>query len=275
MKIYPKISPHVLSKEMDKIVKESEGIEIQFFDENGITSEFNFEDEVRKRKKEYPNLKEIVVHPPLSNYNLEMIVMKDKKIVEEQLKTMVKLSKELNIKTTLLYHTYWTKEQYISTKLMDKLLELLKIIEDTQVKMLLENIYMILDEKNKCSALEIVKHVNHPNLKTCIDTTHVNCKARIYKKELNELVDEELKADECEKYVQQVHFASAIKNDGYIDKNTHGRKHENIETLKKEYEWLSNHGMKDKIYVTEVSEENYTTRKDQIEEIKMLKECAK
>lgn len=275
MKIYPKISPHVLSKEMDKIVKESEGIEIQFFDENGITSEFNFEDEVRKRKKEYPNLKEIVVHPPLSNYNLEMIIMKDKKIVEEQLKTMVKLSEELNIKTTLLYHTYWTKEQYISTKLMDKLLELLKIIENTQVKMLLENIYMILDEKNKCSALEIVKHVNHPNLKTCIDTTHVNCKARIYKKELNELVDEELKADECEKYVQQVHFASAIKNDGYIDKNTHGRKHENIETLKKEYEWLSNHGMKDKIYVTEVSEENYATRKDQIEEIKMLKECTK
>ena len=109
MKIYPKISPQKVEEEMDKIIKNSEGIEIQFFDEHGITSEFNFEDEIRKRKKEYPNLKEIIVHPPLSNYNLEMVVMKDKKIVENQLKKMVELSKELNIKTTLLYHTYLTK----------------------------------------------------------------------------------------------------------------------------------------------------------------------
>ena len=47
MKIYPKISPGIVGEEMDKIIKNSEGIEIQFFDENGITSEFNFEDEIR------------------------------------------------------------------------------------------------------------------------------------------------------------------------------------------------------------------------------------
>lgn len=51
MKIYPKISPGVVGEEMDKILKNSEGIEIQFFDENGITSEFNFEDEIRRRKR--------------------------------------------------------------------------------------------------------------------------------------------------------------------------------------------------------------------------------
>lgn len=51
MKIYPKISPQKVEEEMDKIIKNSEGIEIQFFDEHGITSEFNFEDEIRKRKK--------------------------------------------------------------------------------------------------------------------------------------------------------------------------------------------------------------------------------
>ena len=274
MKIYPKISPGIVGEEMDKIIKNSEGIEIQFFDENGITSEFNFEDEIRRRKKEYPNLKEIVVHPPLSNYNLEMIVMKDKTIVEKQLKKMVELSKELNMKTTLLYHTYWTKEQYISTHLAEELAKLLKIIENTQVTMLIENIYMILDEKNKCSALEIVKYMDHPNLRTCIDTTHVNCKARIYKKDLIEMVNEELKSEDCEKYVKQVHFAAAIKNDGYIDKKTHGRKHESKEDLRKEYDCLCKHGMKDKNYITEVSEENYDLRLNQIEEIKMLEECA-
>ena len=275
MKIYPKISPQKVEEEMDKIIKNSEGIEIQFFDEHGITSEFNFEDEIRKRKKEYPNLKEIIVHPPLSNYNLEMVVMKDKKIVENQLKKMVELSKELNIKTTLLYHTYWTKEQYISTHLADELIKLLKIIENTQVTMLLENIYMILDEKNKCSALEIVKYINHQNLKTCIDTTHVHCKARINKKEFYEMIDEELKKEDCEKYVKQIHFASALNNDGFIDKNTHARKHENEEELRKEYEWLLKHGMGDKNYITEVREENYNSRPEQIEEIMMLKNIKK
>ena len=50
------------------------------------------------------------------------------------------------------------------------------------------------------------------------------------KKDLIEMVDEEIKAEDCEKYVKQVHFASAIKNDGYIDKkklmeeNTKARK---------------------------------------------------
>ena len=151
---------------------------------------------------------------------------------------------------------------------------LLKIIENTQVTMLIENIYMILDEKNKCSALEIVKYMDHPNLRTCIDTTHVNCKARIYKKDLIEMVNEELKAEDCEKYVKQVHFAAAIKNDGYIDKKTHGRKHESKEDLRKEYDWLCKHGMRDKNYITEVSEENYDLRLNQIEEIKMLEECA-
>ena len=49
MKIYPKISPGIVGEEMDKIIKNIEGIEIQFFDENGITSEFNFEDEIRRK----------------------------------------------------------------------------------------------------------------------------------------------------------------------------------------------------------------------------------
>ena len=45
-----------------------------------------------------------------------------------------------------------------------------------------------------------------------------------------------------------------------------------IEELAKEYEWLKNHGMGEKNYITEVSEDDYSTRVDQIEEIKMLKE---
>ena len=88
-------------------------------------SEFNFEDTIRMRKQQYPNLKEITVHPPLSNYNLEMVVCKDIKLVEEQLKKLVQLSEELNIETNMIFHTYWTKNQYIATGLANKLKELL------------------------------------------------------------------------------------------------------------------------------------------------------
>ena len=272
MRIYPKITAQKNSEEMDKIVNERAGIEIQYFDENGIMSEFNFEDTIRMRKQQYPNLKEITVHPPLSNYNLEMVVCKDIKLVEKQLKKLVQLSEELNIETNMIFHTYWTKNQYIATGLANKLKELLKIIENKPVTILIENIYMILDEKQECSAIEIVKYIDHPNLRACIDTTHVHCKANIYKKDFDELVNQEFEPATCEKYVKQVHFASALNNDGYIEKRTHGRMHESIEELAKEYEWLKNHGMGEKNYITEVSEDDYSTRVDQIEEIKMLKE---
>ena len=57
------------------------------------------------------------------------------------------------------------------------------------------------------------------------------------------------------------------------EKQTHGRKHESYESLKEELAWLEEYGMKDKIYVTEVSEEDYFTRVDQIEEIQMLQKA--
>ena len=84
MKIYPKLSYQDFSEEMREIVLNSEGIELQFFNENGITSEFNFSNEIRKRKKEFPHLKEIVVHPPLNDYNIELIILKDKNIIEDR-----------------------------------------------------------------------------------------------------------------------------------------------------------------------------------------------
>ena len=47
-------------------------------------------------------------------------------------------------------------------------------------------------------------------------------------------------------------------------------KHPNEDELRKELEWIKKYKMEDKIFVTEVSEEDYYSRKDQIKEIKML-----
>ena len=223
MKIYPKLSYQDFSEEMREIVLNSEGIELQFFNENGITSEFNFSNEIRKRKKEFPHLKEIVVHPPLNDYNIELIILKDKNIIENQLKELVNLSEELNIKLAINYHTYWTKDQYVSTGLDNKIKELLKIIEGKNVVLLIENLFMMLDELVGCSALEICKEINHPNLRTCIDTTHLHCKSNIWKIDFEKMLKQDFNPDDCMRFVKQLHFAACLNNDGYIEKCTHGR----------------------------------------------------
>ena len=273
MKIYPKISPQEIGYEMMEKIKKSEGIEIQFFDEGDITEPFNFEDEVIKRKKEFPNLKEITIHPPLNDYNLELIFLKDENILKNQLYALVKLSKNLDLQLNLIYHTYMPVKQYISTNLDKRLKENLKIIEGTNVIVLIENLYMILDEKEECSAIEICKKINHPNLRCCLDITHLHCKANSLKKDFYQMVNKELNPNDCKKYIKQIHFAAALNNDGFIDKKTHGRKHSNFEDLKEDYKILEKLGLKDKNYITEVSEEDYFTRKDQLEEISMLERC--
>lgn len=271
MKIYPKLSAQKFGKEMEEIILKSEGIEIQFFNENGITEEFNFEDEIRRKKLEFPNLKEIVVHPPLDDYHLELLMMKDEKIVEKQLKKLVELSEELDIKMAIIYHTLWTKNQYVSTNLATRLKNLLKIVEGKRVVVLIENLFMMLDELKGCSALEICKTINHPNLKMCLDTTHAHCKANIWKLKFEEMLENDFNPEDCAKYVKQIHFAATLDNDGYTKKETHGRVHPNIDEVKKELEWLNKYKMLDKNFITEVSEEDYYSRKDQIREIEMLK----
>lgn len=271
MKIYPKLSAQAYCEEFRAELEKAEGIEIQFFDENGITSRFNFEDEVRKNKTLYPKLKEIVIHPPLDNYNIEHIFFKDENIFKEQLLKMKELTEELDIDMSFVYHTYWPVRQYVSTGLADRIKNQLKLIEGSRVTILIENLFMMLDEKEECTALEVCKLLENPNVRCCIDTTHMHCKANILKKNFVEMVNKELDKDDCEKYVKQIHFAAALNNDGYTCKKTHGRVHPSIEELMDEYDWLNTLGMGDKHFITEVSEEDYYLRADQLKEINMLR----
>ena len=132
---------------------------------------------------------------------------------------------------------------------------------------------MMLDEKEECSAIEICKLINHPNLRACIDTTHLHCKANILKKDFYKMIEKELNSEDCKKYIKQIHFAAALNGDGYIDKKTHGRKHLNFESLQEEYKWIKSFGLENKNFITEVSEDDYFSRKDQLEEISMLEKC--
>lgn len=271
MNIFPKISNGNLSEEMNNIIRKSQGIEIQYFDETEPTEYFNFENEVIKRKEEFSNLKEIIIHPPLNNYNIEFLLLKDKNMVLNIFKRLVNLSEKLKIHICFVFHTYFNLTQFKSTKAEETMKILLKELEGTEVTILFENMFMVLSDRRKCSAIEIVKSINHPNLRACIDTTHMHCKASIWKIDFNEMIKQDLNKEDCNKYVRQIHFAAQLNDDGYIEKSTHGRVHPNEESLKEEINWLREMNMfDDKNIITEVSEEDYVSRKDQIKEIHMI-----
>ncbi len=273
MKIYPKTSSKLegLDKMMEYVQK-YKGVELQYFDENGIIAPFDIATPVEKLMEKIPYLEEITIHPPLCYYDIELVLFKDMKIVEEQLQTLLELSKKYDIKINLLYHTEWnfTKHKELT---IDKIRKLVKMIENSKVKLIFENIFMF--SENTCTAFEIAKEVDSPNCGVCFDICHLYCRANIDKKNVEEYAEKYLDADLCKKYIHQVHFSDTKDGDGYLDhKKTHGRMHDNIQGVEYDYNLLKKYNMDKCNYITEISEEDYTKRDDQLQELKWLDKVA-
>lgn len=273
MKIYPKTSSKLegLDKMMEYVQK-YKGVELQYFDENGIIAPFDIATPVEKLMEKIPYLEEITIHPPLCYYDIELVLFKDMKIVEEQLQTLLELSKKYDIKINLLYHTEWnfTKHKELT---IDKIRKLVKMIENSKVKLIFENIFMF--SENTCTAFEIAKEIDSPNCGVCFDICHLYCRANIDKKNVEEYAEKYLDADLCKKYIHQVHFSDTKDGDGYLDhKKTHGRMHDNIQGVEYDYNLLKKYNMDKCNYITEISEEDYTKRDDQLQELKWLDKVA-
>lgn len=270
-KIYPKIDFRNFAEEFEDEIKNSEGVEIQFFDEKGQTSNIDIKTKVKAIIKKYPNLKEITIHPPVKNYDIEHVLFKNEKIFEKQLHDIVNISKKYKITVNLLYHTTWNISTIISTGLINKIKKYLKILEGHNTRLLIENVYII--DEDTCTPLEVCKLINHPNLKACIDITHVHTKANIWRKNIFDYANTYLNRELCEKYVHQIHFSAVLENDGYIDrKHTHGRVHETQSDLALDLRILAEYNLLNKILVTEISEDDYKYRPDELKEIRMLRE---
>lgn len=270
MNIYPKTCRNFIG--LDNLmlyVNKDKGIELQFFNENGIMAQFEFKTRVEELIKIIPDLKEITIHPPLSNYDIECIIAKDINILKDQLNILVELSRKYNIKLNIIYHTLVNFKCHKELTL-NKIGELLKIIEGENVKILIENIFMFFEEE--CTAYKIAEYFDSPNLMVCFDICHLHCRANINKQDVYEYAKGYLDPKLCEKYTYQVHFSDTLNNDGYVDHKTHGRGHTNLDDLTRDYELLKKYNMINCNYITEVSEDDYTSRKDQIREIKMLEE---
>lgn len=270
MKIYPKTNEYLEGiEEFEKTLKEYKGIEIQYFKKSDKELvDFKIEKPIEQILERYLYIEEITIHPPLCEYELEIVLLKDKNIFLNQIKTIVRLSKKYNIKINIVEHTRLLMSQAKLT-ILPVLEKAKKIMKNTNTKIVFENIYMM-EEQENCSVIELCEYLNSENMKVCIDMCHLYCQAHIYKKKIEEFLEKYLNKEKCQRQVYQIHFAYTANEDGYIDRTTHAIMHPNEETLYYDAKLLCQYGMGDCNWITEVSEKDYSTRKDQVNEIKML-----
>lgn len=270
MKIYPKTNEYLEGiEEFEKTLKEYKGIEIQYFKKSDKELvDFKIEKPIEQILERYPYIEEITIHPPLCEYELEIVLLKDKNIFLNQIKTIVRLSKKYNIKINIVEHTRLLMSQAKLT-ILPVLEKAKKIMKNTNTKIVFENIYMM-EEQENCSVIELCEYLNSENMKVCIDMCHLYCQAHIYKKKIEEFLEKYLNKEKCQRQVYQIHFAYTANEDGYIDRTTHAIMHPNEEALYYDAKLLCQYGMGDYNWITEVSEKDYSTRKDQVNEIKML-----
>ena len=270
MKIYPKTNEYLEGiEEFEKTLKEYKGIEIQYFKKSDKELvDFKIEKPIEQILERYPYIEEITIHPPLCEYELEIVLLKDKNIFLNQIKTIVRLSKKYNIKINIVEHTRLLMSQAKLT-ILPVLEKAKKIMKNTNTKIVFEHIYMM-EEQENCSVIELCEYLNSENMKVCIDMCHLYCQAHIYKKKIEEFLEKYLNKEKCQRQVYQIHFAYTANEDGYIDRTTHAIMHPNEETLYYDAKLLCQYGMGDCNWITEVSEKDYSTRNDQVNEIKML-----
>ena len=276
VKIYPKTDENLNGDEkLKEYIKRYKGLEIQYsHKDNNKLVDFVMAPAVEKKIKANPEIEEITIHPPLSRYDIEQILLTDKTLFSKLLNDLVELSNKHNIKMNMILHSHLNllEHKYFT---IDDLKEGLKILEGSNVKLLLENLYMF-NEDDTCSVLQVCKEIDNPHLMACIDMCHLYCRAHILRSSIEDFLEKYLDKELCEKYVYQIHLADTKNNDGYIDsKTTHGRTYDTIDKLRYDLSLLKQYGMENKLIITEVSEDDYSQREEQIKEIKFWEEIYK
>lgn len=272
MKIHPKTNEYLEGIEaMSQYIEQEKGIEIQYFHKNkDELVDFEAEKPIRGLMERFPNLEEITVHPPLAYYDIELLLYRKKDLLYSELQQLIDLSNEYGIKINIIYHTLSTVQSHRLTTLED-IKDIGNFLKGTKVTILLENLFMM-NEKNTCTVLDLCEEVDSPNIRACIDICHIYCQATTWHTPMKEFIKGYLDKGKCQKYVAHIHFSETKNDDGYLDRKTHGRSHDTIEKLFEDADILREYGMtsEDINWVTEVSEEDYKLRPDQISEIEGL-----
>ena len=275
LKIYPKTCENLIGEPaLREYIKKYKGVEIQYFHKSKEKLiDFIMAPTIHKLMEIYPDLEEITVHPPLDRYNIEQILLVNRDLFYKLINELIDLSTKYNIKINMILHSNFTYEEH-KWFTINELKKAADLLKGTNVKLLIENLYVFYGE-GLFGGLDVCKEIDSENINICIDICHLYCRTNILKISIEEFLKEFLDAELCRKYVYQIHFADTKNNDGYRDENTHGRTYDSIDKIKYDLELLKMYGMEEKIIVTEVSEDNYSTREDQIKTIKMLEQIYK
>jgi len=141
MKIHPKTNEFLEGIEaMSQYIEEEKGVEIQYFakDEEKLV-DFEAEKPIRRLMQKFPALEEITVHPPLSGYDIELLLYKNKDLIYSELKQLIDLANEYGIKINIIYHTEFIMKKHKLTTLED-IKEIAELLKGTKVTIFLENL---------------------------------------------------------------------------------------------------------------------------------------
>lgn len=270
MEIYPKLCENLKGLDVvDEYIKKSKGVEIQLMEINFDNYQINAENPIKILTEKY-NLEEITIHLPIKFCYIEYFFVRDEEIFYNMFNHFIELSNKYNIKIDVLFHTNWDLETHKNTTI-EKFEKLLKYIENTKVSILLENVVLTTME---CYPIKLAEYINHAKLKVCIDLCHVKCKSVIYKTPINEFFEIYIPKN-AKNFVKQIHFSNNKNNDGYIDKSTHSQPHDMDENFINDVNLLIKYGLISKNIVTEINEEDYNLRPNQVKEIKLLEKVEK
>ena len=257
---------------LTKYINSEHRAEIQMANQKDVPSRKGYDvaGTVDFAMEQFPDIKTLIVHLPLNDCYLEIIAAINPERLLEEMVSAVSAADKYDIDLYLLYHTAVMHDAVCRT-LEDTLYKMLSIIKRRRITILVEN--AVFYPGKILPNLVLCNEFLQPQLKACVDTTHIKCQAKMYDTAPHQFMEEQLshfESNELNSIVKVIHFAQATENDGYIDKKTHGRRHENFDELKKDVDILEQCGIKDAIYVTEVSEDDYYSRVDQIWEIESL-----
>lgn len=264
--IVPKVGEDISNgKPIEAFIKDK--IELQLLS----TDMLKYKDFVKAWIDKYPRIETYILHIPFLFVTVFDIYSSQKLQREFNVfvSDMIKLSMQYKKHFHILFHMATPMKTFEYCGGVEYVKYLDRLIQDTDVNFLVENSTFTLENRTKEGGpfYQLVKQIDSPKIRCCFDICHNQINKNLYQSEYD------LPAD-IGKYTKSIHFSSTLNHDGFIDKKTHGRAHENIGTLIDDLEFLQNHGfdLNTTFLVTEINEDDYVKRPDLIKELKNLEQ---
>lgn len=260
------------SDDISECIQENRAIEIQMLGDitKGYKKCIEVIEKLRKYKVDY-----VVIHLPMGEHELGYISCNLTLDIKFRLMIMnlIRYSKDSGIGIDVLVHVEDKYEKLVGVGAIGYLKSIAERCKGTSVGIILENKIRssTLGDGEKTSLEQIFKVIDNDSIKMCLDICHIQASENLYDKDI-ELTEDQIRN------IKNIHFSYTVDGDGYRDKRrTHGRAHLSIEDVLLDLDYLEAKGidLSRVNIVLEINEEDYTSRKDLIKEIKLVKQAIK